>query len=484
MKFSKYLKRTLAALLALLMLFSVAACAKNKDEETNSVGTVSDEEDRFPARDFGGKEFRVMYRWESHAYNMMDVYAESMSDNLIQNETFLRNEAVQSKYNVVITPVQNASPRDMLRNNANSGENVCDALADRMYDIFPLIQEGLLLPWNDVVDLSCEWWDQNCVEQLKMGGKNYLMQGDLSPYSTRSYLNFLWYNKTLAENSKLDDPYDDVKDMTWTFEKMYTMVKGVSMDIDGDGERKSGDRFGFLTQVPYRLLTGMGVSFTVIDNDGYPSLKAFDTLMDEKIKKVNDFLKDESNTISIERINAGADTSGFAHIYLAARSHFNDNELLFLEGGGSFAEEINNGAIKYGVLPMPLWDEEQDRYYNMVDEYACAWGLPYMNNDLDFTGTVLEYMAYASSALDEAVYETTLKVKKMQAPEDAEMLEIIFDNGMYELAFVGNVGIRSMLESMVKTGNVSSTYKRNYKTINAKYTELRTALESLNGEAE
>ena len=96
---------------------------------------------------------------------------------------------------------------------------------------------------------------------------------------------------------------------------------------------------------------------------------------------------------------------------------------------------------------------------------------------------VLEYMAYSSDALEDAVYETTLKTKKMQAMEDAEILDIIFANGMYELAFVGNVGIRTMLETMVDTGSISSTYKRNYKTINAAYTTLRKALEALGSTA-
>ena len=482
MKFSKYLKRSMAVLLAIMMLLGAVACGEESDQPKDTSGG-STIEDQFPNKDFGGEEFRIMYRWDSHAYNMEDVWAEGMSANLIHNETFKRNAAVQAKYNVVITPVQNKAPKDELRKNGMSGEVVCEAMADRMYDTFPLISEGLLLPWNDIVDLSNDWWDQNCVEQLKMGGKNYIIQGNLSPYSTRSYLNFLWYNKTLAENADLDDPYDDVKNMTWTFEKMYNMVKAVSDDTNGDGEYKAGDRFGMLTQVPYRLLTGFGVSFTVIDQDGYPILKPFDTLMDEKIRKVNDFLNDEQNTISIERMCEGANTAGYAHIYSYARSKFNDDQLLFLEGGGSFAEEITSGALRYGVLPMPLYDTDQTRYYNMVDEYACAWGIPHLNNKLEMTGMVLEYMAYSSDALEDAVYETTLKTKKMQAMEDAEILDIIFANGMYELAFVGNVGIRTMLETMVDTGSISSTYKRNYKTINAAYTTLRKALEALGSTA-
>ena len=483
MKFSKYLKRSLAMLLACMMLFGAVACAQDGDNGDLSV-SVNNDEDKFPSKDYGKAEFRVMYRWGAHAYDMFDVYAEGMSSNLIQNETFYRNKNVEAKYNVVITPLQNASPRDELRKNSLSGENVCEAMADRMYDTFPLISEGLLLPWNDIVDLSNEWWDQNCVEQLKLGGKNYLMQGDLTPYSGNNYLTFIWFNKNLLANAKLDDPYDDVKNMTWTFEKMYTMIKAVSEDLDGDGERKPGDRFGMLTQVPYRLLTGFGVSFTTVDNEGYPVLKTFDSLMDEKINKVITLLTDEESTISIERMVAGEDTSGFAHIYAAARSKFNEDELLFLEGVGNFSDEITNGAIKYGVLPMPLFDESQERYYNIVDEYSCAWGIPYMNTSLEMTGTVFEYMSYSSQSLVDAVYETTLKAKKMQALEDANMLDIIFANGLYELAFVGNVGIRAMLENMVSTGNISSTYKRNYKTINAKYTELRTALEALSGKAQ
>ena len=476
MKIGKYLKRTLAALLAVLMLFSAVACGGKEEEETSSATVEGDE--LFPAKDYGGAEFRLMYRSGSHAYNMIDVYAEGASANVVENQTFIRNAGVEAKYNIKITPLPEQDPEGVLRKNSLSGENICEALADRMYDTFPVISEGLVIPWNDVVDLSNEWWDQNCVEQLKLGGKSYILQGDLTPHSGASYLTFLWFNKTLLSDVGIESPYPDVKNMTWTFEKMYSMIKAVTDDLDGDGAYEAGDRFGMLTQVPYRLITGFDVSFTIMDDTGYPTLKPYDSLTGDKIQKVIDLMKDEKNTISIERMTEGVDLSGFPHIYAAARSSFNKNQLLFLEGVGTFSEEITNGTLKFGVLPMPLYNEDQDRYYNMIDEYACAWVLPYTNDNLEMTGTVFEYMSYSSGDLVDAVYEITLKAKKMQAPEDAEILDIIFDTGLYELAFVGNVGIRSMLEDMVDTGLISSTYKRNQKAINGKYENIRKALEA------
>lgn len=50
------------------------------------------------------------------------------------------------------------------------------------------------------------------------------------------------------------------------------------------------------------------------------------------------------------------------------------------------------------------------------------------------------------------------KNKRMDAPEDAAMLDLIRETALYEITFIMNVGIREMLENAVANGNLSSSF--------------------------
>ena len=130
-----------------------------------------------------------------------------------------------------------------------------------------------------------------------------------------------------------------------------------------------------------------------------------------------------------------------------------------------------------GIIPMPKLDEEQDRYYNLVDEYATAWVIPSSSTKTEMTDILLEYMAYSSAPLVDAVYEITLKNKRMDAPEDAAMLDLIRETTLYEITFNMNVGIREMLENAVANGNLSSSFASSEEAIKAKMDSFRSNIE-------
>lgn len=93
------------------------------------------------------------------------------------------------------------------------------------------------------------------------------------------------------------------------------------------------------------------------------------------------------------------------------------------------------------------------------------------------TDILLEYMAYSSAPLVDAVYEITLKNKRMDAPEDAAMLDLIRETTLYEITFIMNVGIREMLENAVANGNLSSSFASSEEAIKAKMDSFRSNIE-------
>lgn len=77
------------------------------------------------------------------------------------------------------------------------------------------------------------WWDQRANEDLTVGGKLYFTTGDISILDNMCTM-VLFFNKQLIEDNSLDDPYELVKNGTWTLDKLFAMSEKVANDLDGD----------------------------------------------------------------------------------------------------------------------------------------------------------------------------------------------------------------------------------------------------------
>ncbi|MBO7405403.1 MAG: hypothetical protein J6V24_10625, partial [Clostridia bacterium] len=122
----------------------------------------------------------------------------------------------------------------------------------------------------------------------------------------------------------------------------------------------------------------------------------------------------------------------------------------------------------YGVIPNPKLDEAQQEYYHLVDPCTCAWFMPAAPVDPDFTDQIFTAWAYHSNDMREAYYEKTLKHKRMNAPEDSEMLDLIFTSLRYQVSQLCDLGIASVINNAYTSGNLASTYARAEKNINKK----------------
>jgi hypothetical protein len=71
----------------------------------------------------------------------------------------------------------------------------------------------------------------------------------------------------------------------------------------------------------------------------------------------------------------------------------------------------------------------------------------------------MDHWAYNSGELIDAFYETTMKGRRLDAPDDAEMLDLIRGSIRYEIANLYDVGISKFVSSAYGTGNLMSSYK-------------------------
>ena len=102
-------KQYLALLLLGAMLLS--ACSGADDKETDTAETVTAEGGvttetgiipDIPDVTFENEEFRIMYRYGSHAYNIEDIWVEGMNGEIINDTVYERNNTVEDKFGIKI----------------------------------------------------------------------------------------------------------------------------------------------------------------------------------------------------------------------------------------------------------------------------------------------------------------------------------------------------------------------------------------------
>ncbi len=439
--------------------------------------TVKDPEPILPDVDYTGKTLTILYRYDAHAYNVTDIWVQELNGDVINDAVFNRNLALEAKFGATLEPRPDVSPITTAKKEILADSVEFDLCGDRMFEMFPACTEGYFYDWNQLNYISFDepWWDANAARDLSIGDQLPMMIGDFS-LSASNGAYFMYFNKELMNRYGIEAPYAIAADGKWTFDKMLEMIRMSSQDLNGDGSYDIDDQYGFLWQVPYRLLSGFGLDLTMRDKDGYPYLAPLDDRFVEGFDKVADLLSDAVNTISYASASSGKDTSGYPNLYAFVRSYFTTDHFLFLEGSASVAKEFSNMKSSYGILPMPKMDESQENYYHLVDEYSVGWSIPANAADIEKTDILLEYFTYLShEPLVNAYYDVTLKYKRLESEEDVEMLDLIFATKKYDITYIAGAGVREMLEEAVRNKTIASTYEANRSMIEAKLEKLHKA---------
>ena len=122
----------------------------------------------------------------------------------------------------------------------------------------------------------------------------------------------------------------------------------------------------------------------------------------------------------------------------------------------------------YGLLPIPKYDESQDRYYhdgNIGNTRLMA--IPKTCRDLEREGILLEAFAYESyRSVLPWYYEVLMTKKNVRDEESGLMLELIYNTRAFDFAYVyDNFGMSFCFSTQVTAGNasLSSYYAKNEK---------------------
>ena len=413
------------------------APGEEKTETAFEPETENPPETEFPDRDMGGKQFNILTSgwWGDGTgiYEVTDLVPAEILGEPVNDAAYNRKIKIEDAYNCKINQVIGSyGPEEdaaKLQKAVRAGDNTYDIAMMRGLVFQNLLTGNYLSDLDSLenIDFTNGWWNQKCSEALKIGGRRYGVSGYFSMLEI-NLAAIIMFNKTLVTNYALESPYELVKSGKWTFDKMISMAKAISRDLDGDGMMGENDLWGinYDRDRIWNILNACNIKMLEPGGDGYPRINIDAAENLAKIQKIFIDLFDESYSSNNRRIG----------------SSFSGDGVLFFFRFALAVTQWRAEEVDFGIIPAPKYDENQKDYISNT----YGFGLPVIcvpetNGDTANTGFFMEVLSYeGQKRLVPEYYENLLKTKGARDDESAAMLDYIFGNLNYETGTLINIG--------------------------------------------
>ena len=507
-------KRTMAMLIALLMLVpTLASCSNNTPAETKettaqqetaqtaeSTDASADESETEDERikpnipesaDFGGDDITFLHwynpAWTETVRQSRDIYAEGITGEAINDAVYNRNIKIEDAYKVKIALEMMDLDKisTAISQEVNGGTNTYDVMYPRLYDAPSLYQKAYFHNIKKIpnIDLEKPWWDSNSVEAITCSGYLPAVATSIN-VNDKDATAAVAFNKTIASNAQLEDIYSLVREGKWTYDKLSTLAEAAYQDLNGDGQMMpDDDLYGLLggNDVMSCFYFGSGSRLVTHDDTGAFAL----TFGSER--DIN------AATKVVEMMNQ----KWFMNHHTISNTDDTYYRQLFESGHGLFfwmrLDDVTNmraGEADFGIIPTPKYEESQDAYYSMVSQHTTGLmsvPITLTGDKLSEVGMVLEALAAESHyTLIPEYIETSLKTKNSRDAESADMLDIIINNRVFDPMIIYNFGgFADNFQGLGAANNtdIASFLKSKQKVVDKMIKKTTEALEAADAEA-
>lgn len=392
--------------------------------------------------DFNGYEFRVLTwgTWNSQ-WQCKDIYSDGLSSDPISSAVFIRNKNIEERFNITI--VEDGSfqdPYSAAEKSARSDMDEYAMFALMMRQVSDLYTKGLVCDLKEFSDMELNqcWYDQNYNKDMSIAGHLYSTTGDLLTLDNDGTWAVL-FNKVIAENEGLDDHYALVENKKWTFEYMYKASRQATHDLDGAGVMTPDDMWGMSGEVGNTLyfVLASGVKTVEKDENDLPVV-AFENEKFYDVLNAAIRLNTDTNYVMLASEMTKYNSDGFSVI----DDTFMGGKNLYTVAGLNRVTMYRGMEQDFGILPMPMYSEDQDGYYCPVSGTRfCTISIPITCTNTHRTGVLIEALSAESKTyLTPAYYDQTLKGKLSRDEESSRMLDLIFASRVFDLGAMYNWG--------------------------------------------
>ena len=442
--------KLLSLLLAGIMLLSCfVACAESTEQGSDTDASTQAEVEEatkseaqialeaLDAVDFGGKDLGILYedgfKGEVEAINGT-VDKEGGDDQTINDAVYKRNHFLEERCKLKFVPIASSAGTILsdVSNASMAGDGSVHLIDTTLMNSANFSVGGYLYNYRDLdVDIDQPWWDEGTAD-FELDGRVYFMSGDVN-FADDNMTYVLLFNTKLREEyaATIPNPYDTVLNGDWTLEYFKSVIQNISAD-DGDGQWNEKDKYGFVTTWEFgnTFFIGSDLRYIVNDENGTPSLFLADA---SKMEKAMNVLK-LSQSIYHENNATFMSPPGEEGLGLEI---FKNNRALFYSEIASYLKEINriSGNTSFGVLPIPKYSKTQEHYRTWVYPAGSALSVSSAIKDPETMGLIVEnYALLSSQYVKPAYYDITLTSKNIQDKQSKQMLDIIFQNRVYDMA--------------------------------------------------
>ena len=484
------MKRTLSFLLAVLMLLCtlLVSCSTDSDTEgsggSSSIG-VGGETDQYgqpvlsdgipEELDYKGAVVNILVR--DHISRYGDWTTDEGATDALSREIYARNITVSENLGVTLnfikseTGTNGATINNTIYNTYMAGLGGIDIVSNyQHFGTSPTLLDCYMNLYNEkltYLDLSKPWWNQNFISAAESFNRLYLTVGDMN-LAVYKCAFAMYFNETkcLDYNITADELYGLVLDGKWTIEKLQQYTKNTYQLIDESNPLN--DFYGLDTIFESHAFDGWVAAFdcnlTQTDSAGMHTIIGESEL--QKLYDAADLIGAyyATNDVYTRKVYGGE-----------ADCIFEDQRSLF----GLFAIGEANGfkdsmTDKYGLLPLPKYNEGQTDYYGGVqDSHDAVSVLAHPQQNYEMISAVLEKLNSVSyKSVRPYFIETLVKFRYLQDSQSGQVIDIILKGTRWDFSDIYAVStgeIRNNLwrVPLQKGETMSSTVASKKDTMNA-----------------
>ena len=464
--------KVLALLLAAMMVLPMLAACGDTGESTDTTGAgqteaTTDKQAAVEKKNYD-EEFTVIYCADTFNKGYFFIEEEDrQAGNDMDDKVYERMLNVEEYLGVDIIAENGGNFQEYttpLKNAISAGDDAYQMVMTHVYmEVANLITSNYLRDFQDFdsLQLEADYWNYSLMEDLSINDKMYCGYNDFC--LANCYL--IGFNKDMvAEYSgTIGNLYDQVRNKTWTIEKLVEYTSLVSRD-NGDGNWDDQDTYGFACHAWVPLVSFQHAAEIPIVKEGTDGEFYISPMVDnpDKIVALDELIYNFMNAESTYTWNP-----------------FDGKPQLNLKSGRVMFEIVNNYSlvstkeedVKVGVLPYPKWDNAQAEYKTL--SWNGVLGIPTTVKNDDLVGDTIEMLAWYSEPVCTAFYETLLGSKVADAPEDVEMLNIVWAGQVSDMGLVFSSSSSNMDRllyalahhvSVANTPAYATYYKQNQRT--------------------
>ena len=507
--------RIIALLCAILMLVpALIACANtNEPGETTEAAQTKGPEDTVGGEDLNldpdgywmddlpenlkFNEIVMVLYWDDVERPEFEILEEETDADMIKEAIYRRNLTTESRMGITFewvgTPGDSGDRAAFVNFAKNAYENgtYYDIIAAYSRTAGMLLTEGLIQDLNEIddsyINTAQPWWPESMVETCSIEDSLFFVSGDIST-NVLHFMYAVYYNMDMLKDMQITDPVSFVDDKTWTIDKLIELSSDLYVDLDQDSTPSDGDQYGFCSTYFHldAFYTGSDMMLLVPGNDTFLEIS-------------EDFFGDKTTNL-VDKLSSWFETGDtYVNPYKGSISYsvpFNEGTCAFRLDRVYVADNIyHNGALReadfeYGILPVPMYDENQEDYITVVGNPFTLWSVMQKAPDPTMSTAVIECLASEGyRKTSPMIFENNMKYRYTPDTDGkgdgARMFDIIRSSIAFDLGRIFSDSLEFMSEMPSKTAAKCGSWaseKASYKKIlNRAIADLNSSLTDIVG---